>query len=75
MSKSLCSRLEKLEGARSNGFVVLWRHETETDEHAKARWRAENPGKDLEQFRLKVIIVHFGDPQPTSAQAIENGFQ
>ena len=60
-------RVDKLEAKTSRDLVVLWRYDTETNEQAEARWRAENPGKDLERFGLKVIIVNFADPRPTSA--------
>jgi hypothetical protein len=48
------------------------RYDTETNEQAEARWRAENPGKDLERSRLKVIIIHFADSESTDAEPVEN---
>ena len=55
------SRLDKLEAAARQDLVVLWRHHTETDERAKARWRAENPGKDLERAGLVVILTEWAE--------------
>jgi hypothetical protein len=60
-------RIEKLEAkSSSDEMMILWRHHWEADEQAEARWRAENPGKDLERAGLKVIIVRWADPQPSA---------
>ena len=39
----------------------LSRHHTETNEQAKARWQAENPGKDLERAGLVVILTEWAE--------------
>jgi hypothetical protein len=57
--------LAKLEAAsRDSRVVVNWRHHSETNEQAEARWRAENSDEDLEGGGLKVVIVGWGDPEP-----------
>lgn len=39
------NRVQRLEAARAGGGVtVMWRHHTETDDQAVARWHAEHPG-------------------------------
>jgi hypothetical protein len=53
------NRVRKLEAQSSSDLVVLSRHHTETDEQAKARWQAENPGKDLERAGLVVILTEW----------------
>jgi len=58
---NLRSRLEKLEAANSDGLVVVWRYHTETDEQARARWQAENPGKDLKRAGLVVILTEWAE--------------
>ena len=40
---SIRNRVRKLEAESSSDLVVLSRHHTETDEQAKARWKAEIP--------------------------------
>jgi hypothetical protein len=45
-------------------MVVMWRHHSETDEAAKARWLADHPGEDLESVGLKVTIIRWADPEP-----------
>jgi len=61
----LPARLAKLEAERRDGrVIVLWRHHTETDEQAKARWRTEHQGEDLESAGLKVTIIGWADPEP-----------
>ena len=58
-------RLAKLEAVyRKDRVVVIFRHETETVEEAKARWQAQHPGEDLEGTGLTVIILQWGNPQP-----------
>jgi hypothetical protein len=60
----LPARLAKLEAAhRDSRVVVMWRHQSETDEQAKARWLLEHPGQDLEGAGLTVMIVGWGDQE------------
>jgi len=44
----------------------MWRHHTETNEQAKARWLREHPGEDLEGPGLKAIIVGWAAPAPVT---------
>jgi hypothetical protein len=62
----LPARLARLETAKRNDtFIIMWRHHTETNEQAKARWRAEHPEKgDPDTSGARVIIVGWADPQP-----------
>lgn len=68
---TLRGRLERLEAASAEkvakgekrDVIVLWRHHTESNETALARWRAENPGQDSDKADLKVMLVGWGDPQ------------
>ena len=55
------NRVGKMEAAAHQDLVVLSRHHTETDEQAKARWQAENPGKDLERAGLVVILTEWAE--------------
>ena len=65
----LPARLAKLEAVhRNNRVVVMFQHETETGEEAKARWRAQHPGEDLEGAGLTVIIMRWCNPQPETPQ-------
>jgi hypothetical protein len=58
-------RVAQLEATRTSGVIVMWRHNnTETDDQAKARWRAEHQGEDPDKAALRVIIVGWGAPQP-----------
>jgi hypothetical protein len=60
----LPARVAKLEAVNRNSrVVIMWRHHRETDEQAKARWRAEHPGQELEGGGITVIIVGWGDPR------------
>ena len=54
-------RVAKLESQGGGQLVVMWRHVNETDETARARWRAENPGKSLEAAPLVVMLLRFAD--------------
>ena len=61
----LPARVTKLEAdSREQQVIVLWRHYTETDEQAKARWRTEHPGQDLESAGLSVTIIGWAAPEP-----------
>jgi hypothetical protein len=67
----LTARLAKLEAdSRDRRVIVIWRHYTETDEQAKARWLAEHPGEDLAGAGLKVTIIGWADrdPEPGTPQ-------
>lgn len=48
-------RLSKLETITGGECVVIWRHHTETDEQAKARWAADNPGRGRPGSRAMVV--------------------
>jgi len=51
---NLRSRLEKLEGGKGTGLVVVF--PTETIEQAEKRWRGEHPGQDPDRV-LQVVLV------------------
>jgi len=51
---NLRSRLEKLEGGKSTGLVVVF--PTETIEQAEKRWRREHPGAESDRV-LQVVLV------------------
>jgi len=51
---NLRSRLEKLEGGKSTGLVVVF--PTETIEQAEKRWRGEHPGQQPDRV-LQVVLV------------------
>jgi len=52
---SIERRLNKLEAVTDGEYVVIWRHHAETDEQAKARWAAENPGRGNRGSRAMVV--------------------
>jgi hypothetical protein len=54
--------------SRGDRCIVMWRHRTETDEQAKARWCAEHPGEDPDRTDTRVIIIGWADPQPEVVQ-------
>lgn len=60
--RSLAARVTKLEERTSSGVIVMWRHHTETDDAAVARWKRENPGQDPDATGLRVILVKWADP-------------
>jgi hypothetical protein len=60
----LPARLARLETAKRNDtFIIMWRHHTETNEQAEARWRAEHPGEDPKRAGVRVIMVRWVRPQ------------
>jgi len=63
----LPARLARLEAdGRERRVILMWRHHTETNEQAKARWLREHPGEDLEGPGLKAIIVGWAAPAPVT---------
>ena len=44
-----------LENQAKPSTVVLWRNHDVTDEQAERRWRAERPGDDRDQSRVRVV--------------------
>jgi len=57
------TRLDKLEAEQhGKGLVVMWRHDSEPQSRALARFRAEHPcGPDPEKAALQVTILKFSD--------------
>jgi hypothetical protein len=62
MRHDLRARIEKLESRTRPGMVIMWKHHSETDEEAKARWKRENPGQDPEAAGIQVMLVRWADP-------------
>lgn len=60
--RSLAARVTKLEERTSSGVIVMWRHHTETDDAAVARWKREYPGLDPEAAGLRVMLIKWADP-------------
>ena len=60
---SIRNRLEKLEGEEGAGTIFLWQHQAETEDQAKARWRAERPPDANDRTERKFIFVRWEESQ------------
>jgi len=60
---NLRSRLAKLETGQAGRHLVIWRNHGETEQQAKERWKAENPGQDPDSADLNVVVVGWREPE------------
>ena len=63
---TLRNRLRNLETAEPSRCVYVWRDHTETEGQAKARWKLQHPGEDLDRPGLQVILGGWEDPEPAT---------
>lgn len=56
------NRLEKLESAKRDGTVIIWRNVDETDNQAIGRWRAEHAGQKLENAGQVYVVGWSNQP-------------